>query len=99
MPELSTPLPSDALSRRDQKLREGMYDAQLLPGASYVWPDPTRIPPNHVVLDGAAYSRLQLANVFYRIGTTYGVGDGSTTFNVPNWTAFAPTGGVWIMRV
>lgn len=34
--------------------------------------------------DGAAVSRTTYAALFARIGTAYGVGDGSTTFNVPN---------------
>ncbi len=34
--------------------------------------------------DGAAVSRATYANLFARIGTTYGAGDGSTTFNVPD---------------
>lgn len=34
--------------------------------------------------DGAAVSRSTYAGLFTAIGTTYGVGDGSTTFNVPD---------------
>lgn len=34
--------------------------------------------------DGRALSRITYANLFSVIGTTYGTGDGSTTFNVPN---------------
>ena len=34
--------------------------------------------------DGSAYNRVTYARLFSKIGTTYGVGDGSTTFNVPN---------------
>lgn len=42
-------------------------------------------PTGAVLCDGAAYSRSGLyAPLFALIGTTYGVGDGSTTFNVPN---------------
>jgi hypothetical protein len=41
--------------------------------------------------DGAAVSRTEYAALFSRIGTTHGVGDGSTTFNVPN---AADVGGV-----
>lgn len=41
--------------------------------------------------DGAAVSREVHASLFARIGTTYGAGDGSTTFNLPN---LPPVGGV-----
>jgi microcystin-dependent protein len=34
--------------------------------------------------DGSAVSRTQYADLFKAISTTYGVGDGSTTFNLPN---------------
>lgn len=34
--------------------------------------------------DGSAYSRTEHAKLFAKIGTLYGSGDGSTTFNVPN---------------
>ena len=34
--------------------------------------------------DGSAVSRTTYANLFTAIGTTYGAGDGSTTFNLPD---------------
>lgn len=37
--------------------------------------------------DGRAVSRTTYANLFSAIGTTWGVGDNSTTFNVPNFYA------------
>lgn len=36
--------------------------------------------------NGQAISRTTYATLFSRIGTTYGAGDGSTTFNLPNFT-------------
>jgi microcystin-dependent protein len=33
---------------------------------------------------GAAYSRTEFEDLFAAIGTTYGAGNGSTTFNIPN---------------
>jgi microcystin-dependent protein len=42
--------------------------------------------PGYLPCNGGAYSRTQYANLFSKIGTTYGAGDGSTTFNVPNLT-------------
>ena len=43
-------------------------------------------PTGFLDCDGAAVSRSTYANLFSVIGTTYGVGDGSTTFNVPDLT-------------
>jgi len=41
-------------------------------------------PSGYVLCDGTAISRTTFANLFAVIGTNYGVGDGSTTFNVPD---------------
>lgn len=42
------------------------------------------LPQNTLVCDGSAVSREDYASLFNVIGTTYGPGDGSTTFNLPN---------------
>jgi len=41
-------------------------------------------PSGYLVEDGSAVSRATYADLFSAIGTTYGSGDGSTTFNLPN---------------
>lgn len=41
-------------------------------------------PTGWIKANGAAVSRTTYAALFAAIGTTYGVGDGSTTFNVPD---------------
>lgn len=42
-------------------------------------------PTGWVKANGAAVSRTAYANLFAQIGTTYGAGDGSTTFNLPDY--------------
>lgn len=42
------------------------------------------IPSGWLLCDGAAVSRTTFAGLFGVIGTTWGVGDGSTTFNLPD---------------
>jgi len=42
------------------------------------------IPAGYLLCDGAAVSRTTYAALFAAIGTLWGVGDGSTTFNLPN---------------
>ena len=42
------------------------------------------IPTGYLNCDGAAVSRSTYSALFTLIGTTYGSGDGSSTFNVPN---------------
>lgn len=41
-------------------------------------------PTGYLVENGSAVSRTTYASLFAAIGTTYGAGDGSTTFNVPD---------------
>lgn len=41
-------------------------------------------PQGYLFCDGSAVSRTTYATLFAVIGTTYGSGDGSTTFNVPD---------------
>ena len=55
-----------------------------LAGSIKMWGSAT--PPNNWALcNGQAVSRTTYATLFSRIGTTYGSGDGSTTFNLPNF--------------
>lgn len=49
-------------------------------------------PSGWVLCDGSAISRTTYANLFSAIGTTYGSGNGSTTFNVPNLKGKVPIG-------
>ena len=42
------------------------------------------IPQGWLLCDGSAVSRTTYAKLFSVIGTTYGAGNGSTTFNLPN---------------
>lgn len=41
-------------------------------------------PQGYLLCDGSAVDRTVYATLFAVIGTTYGAGDGSTTFNVPD---------------
>jgi len=44
----------------------------------------TTAPAGYLMCDGSAVSRVTYADLFAVIGTTYGVGNGTTTFNVPD---------------
>lgn len=50
-------------------------------------------PNGWLICDGSAISRTTYADLFAVIGTTYGAGDGSTTFNLPNFTNRVIQGG------
>lgn len=45
------------------------------------------IPDNWLICDGKEISRTEYAELFAVLDTTYGAGDGSTTFNIPNMSS------------
>lgn len=49
-------------------------------------------PSGWLVANGAVVSRATFAGLFLAIGTTYGAGDGSTTFALPNLINRSPVG-------
>ncbi len=51
------------------------------------------LPEGYLLCDGAALSREVYAELFSAIGTTWGEGDGSTTFNLPDLTDKTVWGG------
>jgi microcystin-dependent protein len=67
--------------------------------ASFVMPTGATIPfagasapSGWLICDGAQYNRITHANLYGVIGTTWGTGDGSTTFNVPDLRESVPIG-------
>ena len=76
LPENATP--NDALQALITK---------SVPTGSVFWLASQSIPTGFLLADGSAVSRTEYANLFKVIGTTFGTGDGSTTFNLPNLQA------------
>jgi microcystin-dependent protein len=60
-------------------------------GGLIMWATAT-IPSGWLVCNGAEISRTAYAALFAVIGSTFGAGDGSTTFNVPNYVNRMPIG-------
>ena len=50
------------------------------------------VPTGWLFCDAAAVSRTTYSALFAAVGTTYGVGDGATTFNVPDMRGRVPLG-------
>ena len=69
----------------DQVLQDvkGYIDG-VLPTGSYIQFAGSQAPDGFLVCNGGAISRTTYGALFAVIGTTYGSGDGSTTFNLPN---------------
>lgn len=65
-------------------LRVGPDPSQLIPTGMVVPFFGTTIPAGYLVANGSSVSRTLYANLFAVIGTKYGTGDGSTTFNLPD---------------
>lgn len=60
------------------------YDYDSLPAGTSIagyWSTP---PDGYLIEDGSAVSRTDYADLFAAIGTTNGVGNGATTFNLPD---------------
>lgn len=57
--------------------------AQLVPTGTILAFGGVTAPNGFLICDGSAVSRTTYANLFAVIGTRYGAGNGSTTFNVP----------------
>lgn len=56
-------------------------------GALIQWPLSAALLPSNWVLGlGQAIDRITYGTLFSEYGTSFGVGDGATTFNVPNYT-------------
>jgi microcystin-dependent protein len=70
--------------------------AQTLPGGlpagSIIQWGGATAPANWLLCDGSAVSRTTYASLFSAIGSTYGSGDGSTTFNLPDLRGRVPVG-------
>ena len=55
--------------------------------------------PDWTLCDGKAIGRARYQELFENIGTTYGTGDGISTFNVPNLQGFSVIGGTTVGTV
>jgi microcystin-dependent protein len=72
------------------KLQEGGND--LIPAGFIGMYGAAAAPSGWYLCEGGAISRTTYAALFSAIGTTYGTGNGSTTFNVPDFRDRAPYG-------
>jgi len=76
----------------DGTLIVGAQQFNLVPTGSILPYCGTTAPDGWVLCDGAQVNRVDYKALFDVIGTTYGVGDGSTTFNLPDLRQRFPLG-------
>ena len=74
------------MSRREGRIEDSnlAYPPVTLPVATVLDYAGSSAPAGFLLCDGSAVSRTTYAALFATIGTIYGVGDGSTTFNLPD---------------
>ena len=60
-------------------------------GSIYLWGSNT-IPEGYLLCNGQAISRTEYSDLFVILGTSYGSGDGSGTFNLPDFRSNVPIG-------
>lgn len=72
----------------------GTYDPLTLTpiGAIVAWPV-SAVPTRWLECNGQAVSRTTYASLYALIGTTFGSGDNSTTFNLPDYNGYYLVGG------
>ena len=74
-----------AISAAQTAADSALAKEAVLPGTVIAWAA-NSAPTGYLLCNGAAVSRATYAKLYEAIGTTYGAGDGSTTFNLPNLT-------------
>ena len=62
----------------------GLTGITSTPASTVIYVAQNTAPTGYLKANGAAISRTTYADLFAAIGTTFGSGDGSTTFNVPD---------------
>lgn len=68
------------------------YISSLIPTGLILPYGGSAAPTNWFLCDGTAKNRVTYATLFAIVGTTFGVGDGSTTFNLPDLRGRMPVG-------
>lgn len=77
----------------NEQLRDNLnYLNQMLPVGSVLPYAGSNAPSGWLLCDGSAVSRSTYSDLFNVVGTTFGAGDGSTTFNLPDLRGRFPLG-------
>lgn len=67
-------------------------NTSVTPSGSIIMYGGASAPSGYLLCDGSAVSRTTYASLFSAIGTNYGIGNGTTTFNVPDLRGLFPRG-------
>lgn len=83
-PLLTTPLSGTSLNSSTNPIVDKAGLSQAFPSGFLSMFAGSAAPSGWLICDGSAISRTTYANLFAVIASTYGAGDGSTTFNIPD---------------
>lgn len=81
----------NALERKESASVGGGIVESMPAGSIIAWGKAT-VPQNWLLCDGSVISRTTYASLFAAIGTTYGAGNGTTTFQLPDLRGRVPVG-------
>lgn len=76
----------------DQGYVTAEIESALVPPGTVTMYAGASAPVGYLLCDGSAVSRTTYALLFAAVGTAFGVGDGATTFNVPDMRGRGPLG-------
>lgn len=79
----SPKVPTAGITSDDTTAASTAFVRDIMPAGVIVPFAGTTVPAGYLLCDGSAVSRTTYADLFAAIGTTYGAGDGNTTFNLP----------------
>lgn len=82
---------NDLEQRIEDAIEEVTLASAVVPGSMMMFGG-SNAPSGWLLCNGQAVSRTTYADLFTAIGTTWGEGDGETTFNVPDMREAAPVG-------
>ena len=88
----NTPTASDELANKTYAEAGGGGGGGSLPAGTILPFAGSTTPSGYLFCDGSAVSRTTYSVLFAAIGTSFGVGDGSTTFNLPDMRDRLPIG-------
>lgn len=82
LPSTTTPINATNLNQLQTNVENAIKESDPV-GTIKMFAGSTA-PTGYLICDGSAKSRTTYSELFSTIGTTYGSGNGSTTFNIPN---------------
>ena len=88
----TTTLAGDVTISGASTITQNSVIGRVSPSGSIVGFGGSSAPTGWLLCDGSAVSRTTYSDLFSAISTAYGVGDGSSTFNVPNLKGKVPVG-------